>query len=80
MMYALEEVTGKAAEQEFIELPVRLYQGNPYWVRPLDNDIRNVFNPGKNPSFKNGECIRWLLRDGKGKCVGRVAAFINRKT
>ena len=79
-MYSLVEVKDKIAEREFIELPVRLYRGNPYWVRPLDNDIRNVFNPEKNPSFKHGECTRWILRDEKGECVGRVAAFINRKT
>lgn len=79
-MFSLEEVKDKITEKEFIELPVRLYRGNPNWVRPLDNDIRNVFNPEKNPCFKHGECIRWILRDEKGECVGRVAAFINRKT
>ena len=79
-MYFVKEVKDKRAEREFIELPVRLYAGNPYWVRPLDNDIRHVFDPEKNPCFKAGECTRWLLEDEGGKCVGRVAAFINRKT
>lgn len=79
-MYSLVEVTDKATEKAFIELPVRLYRGNPYWVRPLDNDIRNVFNKEKNPCFKAGECVRWLLRDEAGQYVGRVAAFINEKT
>lgn len=79
-MFSLVEVNDKIAEKEFIELPVRLYRGNPCWIRPLDNDIRNVFNPEKNPCFKHGECTRWILRDEKGECVGRVAAFINRKT
>lgn len=79
-MFSLVEVKDKIAEKEFIELPVRLYRSNPCWIRPLDNDIRNVFNPEKNPCFKHGECTRWILRDEKGECVGRVAAFINRKT
>ena len=79
-MYFVKEVKDKRAEREFIELPVRLYAGNPYWVRPLDNDIRHVFDPEKNPCFKAGECTRWLLEDEGGKCVGRVAAFVNRKT
>lgn len=79
-MYSLIEVTNKEHEAAFLQLPVELYKGNPYWVRPLDNDIRNVFNKDKNPCFKNGECVRWLLQDERGKYVGRVAAFVNRKT
>lgn len=79
-MYTLIEVTTRQHETDFLELPVRLYKGNPWWIRPLDNDIRNVFDPAKNPCFQNGECIRWILKDEAGQCVGRVAAFINRKT
>ena len=79
-MFSLVEVADHLTEQAFIELPVKLYRGNQYWVRPLDNDIRNVFNKEKNPCFKYGECVRWLLKDEKGEYVGRVAAFINQKT
>lgn len=79
-MYYLEEIKNRAQENDFIELPVRLYKDCPQWIRPLDQDIRNVFNPEKNPCFKHGECVRWLLKDGKGTCVGRVAVFVNRKT
>lgn len=79
-MFSLIEVTDKKTEREFLELPARLYQGKLNWVRPLDNDIRNVFDPKKNPCFRHGECVRWLLMDEAGTCVGRVAAFVNRKT
>lgn len=79
-MYRLIEVTDKRQEETFLQLPVRLYKDCPYWIRPLDQDIRNVFNPEKNPSFKHGECTRWLLEDEAGICVGRVAAFVNHKT
>lgn len=79
-MYSLIEVTGKEHEAAFLQLPAELYKGNSYWIRPLDNDIRNVFDKDKNPCFRNGECIRWLLQDEHGKYIGRVAAFVNRKT
>lgn len=79
-MFSLIEVRTKEQESAFIELPIKLYRGNEHWIRPLDHDIRQVFNPEKNPCFRNGECVRWLLQDDQGECVGRVAAFINRKT
>ena len=77
-MFYLEEIKNKVQETAFIELPVRLYKDCPCWIRPLDQDIRNVFSPEKNPCFKHGECVRWLLRDEQGIYVGRVAAFVLR--
>lgn len=79
-MYFIEEVKTKAQEEAFIKLPVKLYRNCPYWIRPLDNDIRNVFDRTKNPCFKQGECERWLLKDANGEYAGRIAAFINNKT
>lgn len=60
----------------FIQLPLRLYQDVPQWIRPLDKDVESVFDPEKNKSFRDGECARWILRDEQGVVQGRVAAFI----
>lgn len=60
----------------FIQLPVRLYRDVPQWIRPLDKDVESVFDPEKNKSFRDGECVRWILRDEQGVIIGRVAAFI----
>ncbi|WP_251620681.1 hypothetical protein [Odoribacter lunatus] len=79
-MFYLEEIRTQKQEEAFIELPVRLYKDCPYWIRPLNQDIRNVFNPEKNPCFKQGECERWMLKNEAGEYVGRVAAFVNGKT
>lgn len=76
----ISEVKTPEDEKAFIELPARLYKGVTHWVRPLDSDIRNVFDKAKNPSFRHGECVRWLLRDEAGQVIGRVAAFVNEKT
>ncbi|MGV3541207.1 MAG: hypothetical protein ACO1OQ_15430 [Rufibacter sp.] len=76
----LIEVTTSAHAQEFLELPVRLYQDHPQWIRPLDQDIEQVFDPQRNPNFRNGKAIRWILQDKQGLTIGRVAAFINDKT
>ena len=80
-MFSCIEVTDKKTEKVFIELPLKLYKDSAYWVCPLDHDIKKVFDKEKNPCFKEGgECIRWVLQDEKGEYVGRVAAFINKKT
>lgn len=77
MKYTIEEVLNEKQANEFLLLPVALYKDDKNWVRPLDNDITKVFDKEKNPFFKHGECTRWLLRDESGKCVGRVASFID---
>ena len=87
-MFYLEEIKNKVQETAFIELPVRLYKDCPCWIRPLDQDIRNVFSPEKNPCFKHGECVRWLLRDEQGYMwgewrrlsIGKPADWISTKS
>lgn len=76
----IEEVHSKRSIQEFLGLPVRLYKDVPQWIRPLDQDIESVFDPEKNKTFRHGDCARWILRNDNGEVIGRVAAFVNRKT
>ncbi len=74
------EVTSRQHKKEFLLLPVKLYQSEPNWVRPLDKDIEAVFIPQKNKTFQHGECIRWILINSHHETIGRVAAFVNHKT
>ncbi len=76
----IEEVKTDDQKREFLIMPVKLYQNTPCWIRPLDQDIESVFNPEKNKYYKQGDCIRWLLRNDANEVIGRVAAFINKKT
>ena len=76
--YTLEEVITPRQEKEFLDLPKRMYKGDPNWITPLDSDIKKIFDPARNELFDGGEAVRWLLRDGSGKAVGRIAAFYNR--
>lgn len=75
----LIEVKSKGDEKEFIQLPVRLYKDEINWIRPLDKDIKTVFDPTKNKNFRNGEAIRWILKKDQ-KVIGRIAAFYDKKT
>ncbi len=74
------EVKNPAERREFLQLPVRLYRDVPQWIRPLDKDVEQVFDPELNKSFREGECSRWILRDEGGKTIGRVAAFVLKRT
>lgn len=75
----LIEVTDKQTAREFLLLPVRLYRNDPNWIRPLDKDIEQVFDPKRNKAFRHGEIVRWILQDTAGTTIGRVAAFVNKK-
>jgi hypothetical protein len=75
----ITEVTTPALEKGFIETNVLLNQGNPAYIRPLDKDIREVFDEKKNKTFRFGNVIRWILTDGSGRRIGRIAAFTNKK-
>ena len=56
-----------------------IYKDDPNWIRPLDKDIEEVFDPAKNKFFNDGECARWLLGDDAGNVIGRIAAFVSQK-
>lgn len=74
------EVKDQAGRQAFLMFPVKLYKHEKNWIRPLDKDIESVFDPKQNKYFRHGEAIRWILKNEKDEVVGRVAAFIDRKT
>jgi GNAT superfamily N-acetyltransferase len=76
----LHEVRTASDRAEFLQLPVKLYKNTPEWIRPLDTDIEGVFDTDKNKTFRTGDCIRWILKNGKEETIGRVAAFKDQKT
>jgi GNAT superfamily N-acetyltransferase len=73
----ITEVITADHKREFIELPKRLYSGDPNWVCPLDRETEAVFNEEQNAAFSHGAATRWILCDDEGKTIGRVAAFID---
>ncbi|MBZ0099726.1 MAG: hypothetical protein K8F30_11605, partial [Taibaiella sp.] len=50
------EVNTAKDRRDFLELPVSIYKNDPNWIRPLDKDIEEVFDPTKNKAFRKGEC------------------------
>ena len=75
----MHEVQTETDKQAFLQVAIDIYKNDPNWIRPLDKDIAEVFDPEKNKFFKRGACTRWLLKDDEGKNIGRIAAFVNRQ-
>ncbi|NBX10912.1 MAG: hypothetical protein EBR19_01675 [Chitinophagaceae bacterium] len=73
------EVKDRKGQRDFLRVNVELFKGEPNYIRPLDKDIEEVFDPQKNKAFRFGEAIRWVLKDEQGKLIGRIAAFVNKK-
>jgi GNAT superfamily N-acetyltransferase len=71
------EVVTRHDRQDFLDFPKRLYKRDPFWICPLDSGIESVFDSNKNHTFAHGEAIRWILKDGEGKIIGRIAAFVD---
>ncbi len=76
----IESVVDKKGENLFYKVPLQLYKGHKYWIRPLDKDIQSVFDIKKNPVAKDDNFMRWILRDEQQQVIGCIAAFVNPKT
>lgn len=75
----LTEVRDKKAAGDFIRVNVEINERDPNYIRPLDKDVHDVFDPKKNKAFRFGEVTRWILKDKDGKLIGRIASFVNKK-
>ncbi len=75
----LVKVFDNKTAKQFLEVPLVIYKEDPNFIRPLDKDVNEVFDPEKNKAFRFGECERWLLTDDEENLIGRIAAFVNKK-
>ncbi|MEJ7767361.1 MAG: hypothetical protein WKF70_14545 [Chitinophagaceae bacterium] len=72
-------VSDNTLAKEFLRVNIEMNSGSPNYIRPLDKDINDVFDPAKNKTFRFGEVIRWILKDDDNKPIGRIAAFVNKR-
>lgn len=75
----LIEVTDPGLAKEFIQVNIQLNRSVPGYIRPIDKEIEEVFDPKQNKAFRHGELVRWILKDREGNLIGRIAAFVNKK-
>ncbi|MEM7005964.1 MAG: hypothetical protein AAF498_08780 [Pseudomonadota bacterium] len=70
------EATDAKSRRAFVELPYRLYRGDPTWRPPLRFLENDRFNPKKNPGLDHMEIALWLAKSDD-KIVGRCASIVN---
>jgi GNAT superfamily N-acetyltransferase len=70
----LVPVNGSRLDRAFVDLPYRLYDGDPFWVPPLRREELRRWRLASNPSLGPRWTSRFLaLRNGRP--VGRIAAI-----
>ena len=72
------KVRSRKDSEEFLDFPARLFRNDKNYIRPLDQDIEDVFNPAKNKFFRSGVCERFLFQVND-ETVGKIAVFVNKK-
>ncbi len=75
----VKPVRSRADRKRFVDLPWKIYRGDPNWVPPLKASVREMLDVAHHPFFAGGreaELELFLAWDGPD-VVGRVAAILN---
>jgi len=62
--------------RQFLSLPWKIYQENPYWVPPLLSEVKRLLNRRKHPFHLHAE-VEYFLAVRGAEVVGRIAATVN---
>jgi hypothetical protein len=61
---------------EFLELPFRVYRGDPCWVPPWHQEVRDRLDVARHPFYEHARLRPLLARRG-GVTVGRVVGIVD---
>jgi GNAT superfamily N-acetyltransferase len=78
MSLIIDEASDRRSLREFVDLPFRLYSGDPIWVPPVKHFVRQLFDTRRHPFHEHAEVAPFLARDSRDRVVGRVCAILNR--
>lgn len=76
MSLTIDEAADRRSLREFVDLPFRLYAGDPNWVPPVKLFVRQMFEP-RHPFHEHAEVVPFLARRADGRVVGRICAIHN---
>ena len=73
---AIRPISSKRDKKAFVDLPFRLYAGDPNWVPPLKSEALDLITPEKNGWFSHAK-VQLFLAERGGTPVGRISAHID---
>jgi len=77
-MYKLFEVRTSKDIKDFLNLPLRLYKDNEYYVPELYGDVKKLFSK-KNPHLNVCDQVFFIVRDtSNNEVVGRIQGIIQK--
>ena len=75
-MITVEQVQTKKQQKEFLNFPLKLYMGNPYYTPPLYMDEKKIF---RKDFVYNDMCDSIHFNAYKdGKMAGRISGIVQR--
>ena len=75
-MIQIRPVVNQKDWKDFIDLPWKIYEGDPNWVPPLRIAVREILDVNKNPFFKHSY-MKPILAVKDNEVVGRIVGIID---
>ncbi len=75
--FQIQPVTTPAEQEQFLDVPARVYAGDRHWVPPLRSEVAKQFQP-ENPFFQYGHLQQWVALQHH-QAVGRIVAAVNQR-
>jgi len=73
------DLANRKQVKDFIRLPFWIYGDNPYWVPPLEMNVKAIFNTKKHPFYRYSQAAFLLAYDDAGQPAGRIVVMDNRR-
>jgi hypothetical protein len=64
--------------RNFILLPWKVYEGDPYWVPPLITEVEYILDPKKSPFWEHAHRKLFLVKS-LGRVIGRIAGIVDQR-
>lgn len=77
MVWEVRRVTTPAELKRFLRFPDRIYQGDPYYIPPLEFERLKFLDQKRNPFFEHAEVDHFLLTH-HGQEAGRISTVLDR--
>ena len=76
--FQIRAVTNTTDNELFLDVPSRVYKGDPHWVPPIRSSIAKQFAPD-NSFFQYGKLQQFIAVSPSNEPLGRIVAAVNQR-